>query len=88
MEDNNSLLQTKQEIKDLYKELEETASLNPKLYIMPTSLYDAFYKKIFMLDEKLKRQTKSIMDLKKLNQKLKEELLKCIKQKENSEVKK
>lgn len=51
--------QTNQIIKDLYKDLQETAELNhPEVYLMPKALFDQIIKRIGHLQDYLKEDRK------------------------------
>lgn len=54
----------KEIIKDLYKTLEDTAKLNPQIYLVPVEVWNQLLKEINYLDEKLKYQIKSFQKIK------------------------
>jgi hypothetical protein len=53
--------ESKKEINNLYKDLESIVEINPHLYIMPVELYDKIMKKMGHMEDRIKKQTASLM---------------------------
>ena len=74
MEDE--LEQSKKEIAALYENMERTANMNPKLYIMPLELFNAIMKRLGHMEDRIKMQTASLKrhrdDKKYLNKRIRE----------------
>ncbi len=51
---------SKEEIKDLYKDVLSIAEANPQLYIMPLELYNRIVKKLSHMEDRIKSQTESL----------------------------
>ena len=51
---------SKEEIKDIYKDVLSIAEANPQLYIMPLELYNQILKKLSHMEDRIKSQTESL----------------------------
>ena len=67
---------SKKELKDLYSHIELVVKMNPTLYIMPVELYNQIIKRLGHMEDRIRKQTASLMmhikDKQELKRKLKE----------------
>lgn len=81
---------SKKELKDLYSHIELVVKMNPTLYIMPVELCDTIMRRLGHIEDRIKKQTASLMrhieDKRALNKRIKEleKMLQKLK-KENSQ---
>lgn len=65
---------SKEEIKDLYADMQLIAKSNPELYIMPVELYNRILKKLSHMEDRIKSQTASLRRHLKEKEELRKEL--------------
>lgn len=67
---------SKEEIKKIYENLETIIKINPSLYIMPVELYNQIVNRLGHMEDRIRKQTASLMmhikDKQELKRKLKE----------------
>lgn len=51
---------SQKEIEELYKNLENIVNNNPKLYIMPVSIYNEIMKKLGHMEDRIRKQSSSL----------------------------